>query len=183
MVIKFITGNKDKFEEVKSMLGLPLAQLDLDLPEIQEIDAQEIVKQKLLAAEEHSTGEYIVEDTSLYLDCLGGKLPGPLIKWFIKAIGNEGIVEMTQKFGNDGVEARTIIGYAKKNGEMNFFEGSLRGRIVSARGNKDFGWGPIFQPDGYDKTFGEMERDEKHNISMRSIALRKFKEYLVNCMR
>lgn len=120
MSIKFITGNKNKFEEVKNILGLPLEQLDIDLSEIQEIDAREVLRQKLRVAEEHGKGEYIVEDTSLYLFCLGGKLPGPLVKWFEKAIGN----------------------------------------------------------DGFDKTFGEMTREEKHKVSMRGAATSRLKEFL-----
>lgn len=178
MAIKFITGNKRKFEEIQSILGLELEQLVIDLPEIQEIDAKEIIRRKLLAAQEHEKGDYIVEDTSLYLDCLNGKLPGPLIKWFEKVMGNDGIVEMVEKLGDDKAEARVLIGYSAKNGDIHFFDGAVRGRIVKARGDKDFGWGPIFQPEGKDKTFGEMEREEKHDFSMRGIAARKLKEFL-----
>lgn len=159
-------------------MRLPLEQLDIDLPEIQEIDAQEIVRQKLLAAEEYARGDYLVEDTSLYLDCLGGQLPGPLIKWFLKSLGNDGIARLTEKYGKNGAEAKTILGYAQKSGEIHFFEGVLRGKIVSPRGNKDFGWGPIFEPEGYSQTFGEVTREEKHAISMRSLALKKLKEFL-----
>ena len=86
MNLYFITGNKNKFEEVKSILP-NTEQLDIDLPEIQDIDAKIIIRAKLLAALKHKDGEFIVEDTSLYLDCLGG-LPGPLIKWFMKNMGN-----------------------------------------------------------------------------------------------
>lgn len=179
MSIKFITGNKNKFEEVKNILGLPLEQLDIDLPEIQEIDAREVVKQKLLAAEEHEKGEYIVEDTSLYLPCLGGKLPGPLVRWFEKALGNEGILDLTEKYGDFEAEARSLIGYAAGNSEIHFFEGGVRGKIVAPRGDNDFGWGPIFQPDGFEKTFGEMTREEKHQVSMRGMAVRKLKEFLL----
>lgn len=174
----FVTSNKGKFEEVKRILGLPIEQLDIDLPEVQSLDAQEIIRRKLLAAEEHAEGNYIVEDTSLYFDCLGGKLPGPLIKWFEKAVGNNGLSSLAKKLGNDRAEAKTLIGYIGVGGEVRFFEGILRGKIVSPRGDKDFGWGPIFEPDGSGKTFGEMEREEKHKISMRSIALGKLKQFL-----
>ena len=178
MPIKFVTGNKNKFDEVKQASGLPLEQLVIDLPEIQELDPRKIIEQKLLAAEAYATGEYIVEDTSLYLDCLGGKLPGPFIKWFEKVIGNIGIVKLTKDAGSAKAEARVIIGYMNAKRELHFFEGAVSGTIVPARGNKDFGWGPIFQPEGYEKTFGEMERDEKHAISMRAIATRKLKDFL-----
>ena len=84
MSLYFITGNKNKFEEVKSILP-EIEQLDVDLPEIQDIDAQNIIRFKLLEALRHHAGEFIVEDTSLYFDCLKG-LPGPLIKWFLETI-------------------------------------------------------------------------------------------------
>ena len=119
-----------------------------------------------------------MEDTSLYLECLNGALPGPFIKWFEKGIGNDRIAEMAERMGNDRAEARALIGYLGASGEMYFFEGSVRGKIVAPRGNKDFGWGPIFQPEGHQKTFGEMDRAEKHALSMRGIAARKLKDFL-----
>src|SRR3989339_1825597 len=102
-MIYFITGNKNKFEEVKAILP-EVEQLDINLLEIQEIDAKEIIKAKLKEALSHQKGEFIVEDASLYLDCLNG-LPGPLIKWFQKTIGIEGIADLAEKFGNDGALA------------------------------------------------------------------------------
>jgi len=98
MKLYFITGNKDKFEEVGSILT-NIEQLDIDLPEIQEIDAKVIIKTKLLQALNHKEAEFILEDTSLYLDCLNG-LPGPLIKWFMKTIGNEGLFNIIEKLQN-----------------------------------------------------------------------------------
>ena len=180
MSLKFITGNKNKFEEVQKMLGLPLERLEIDLPEIQSLDAEEIIRHKLLSAEEHAKGKYIVEDTSIYLECLGNKLPGPLIKWFEKAIEPKGISELAQKMGNQKATARTIVGFADEDGGMHFFEGVQRGLMVAPRGDKDFGWGPIFQPEGSSKTYGEMERDEKYSISMRAIAVHKLHDYLKN---
>lgn len=175
MPLYFITGNKNKFEEVKTILP-EAEQLEIDLPEIQEIDGHEIIKAKLAEAIKSNKGELIVEDTSLYLDCLNG-LPGPLIKWFLKAVGAKGIADMTQKLGNDKAEAKTIIGYAK-NGEVKFFEGLIHGQIVAPQGETTFGWDPIFKPKGYDKTFAQMSRQEKNEISMRRLALSKLKQFL-----
>ena len=176
MALYFITGNRNKFEEAKSILS-DLKQLDIDLPEIQEIDAHEIIKAKLCEALKHEKGELIVEDTSLYLDCLNG-LPGPLIKWFLKTIGNEGLVNFVQKLGNDRAQARTIIGYAKNPEEIHFFEGVVRGIIVYPRDGTHFGWDPIFQPEGCTRTFSEMGPDEKNKISMRRMAFDKLKQFL-----
>lgn len=175
-MLYFLTGNKGKLEEVKSILG-DVEGLDIDLPEIQDIDAHEIIKAKLEEAKKHHRGEFIVEDTSVYLKSLNG-LPGPLIKWFLKTIGIEGVAKIAEKLGDRDAEAKTIIGYSNKTGDVRFFEGAIGGSIVPPRGDGGFGWDPIFLPEGYSKTFGEMEREEKNSLSMRKIALEKLKEYL-----
>jgi len=178
MAIKFITGNKNKFEEISSILKVPLEQQNIDLPEIQSLDAREVIKEKLLAAQDYASGEYLVEDTSFYLACLNYQLPGPFIKWFEKAIKNDGLVQLAEKLGNNGARASTLLGYINSAKEITFFEGTLEGKVVSSRGDKDFGWGPIFEPEGKTKTFGEMNREEKHAISMRGIAARKLAVFL-----
>ncbi len=177
MPIYFITGNKNKFSEVKQIIP-EIEQLDIDLPEIQEIDAKEVIKAKLLEALKHKNGEIIVEDTSLYLDCMNG-LPGPLIKWFLQKIGNEGIYNIAEKLENNKAQAKTIIGYAKNSKQIYFFEGIIQGKIVKPKGNTDFGWDPIFQPNGYEKSFAELAPEEKNEISMRKIAVNKLKEFLL----
>lgn len=176
MKLYFLTGNKNKFEEAKAILR-DIEQLDLDLPEIQEIDAKEIIKAKLQEAFNHKKGEFLIEDTSLYLDCLNG-LPGPLVKWFLKTIGNEGLFNIAEKLGNLKAEAKTIVGFAKNRDEIYFFEGVVKGEIVSPRGDNGFGWDKIFEPEGFSKTFAEMSLEEKNAISMRRIALNKLKEFL-----
>ncbi len=176
MALYFITGNKNKFSEVKAIIP-NVEQLDIDLPEIQDIDAKKIISAKLLEALNYKQAEFIVEDTSLYLECLNG-LPGPLIKWFMKTIGNDGLFNIAEKLGNNKAEAKTIIGYAKNPKEIYYFEGSVKGKIVSPRGKSGFGWDPIFQPEGFSKSFAELTPEEKNKISMRRIALNKLKEFL-----
>ena len=176
MSLYFITGNKYKFDEVKSILP-EIEQLDVDLPEIQDIDAQNIIRLKLLEALRHHAGEFIVEDTSLYLDCLKG-LPGPLIKWFLETIGNKGLASVAEKFGDNKARAITIIGYAKNSENIYFFDGFACGKIVPPAGSSNFGWDPIFQPDGFEKTFAEMTAEEKNTISMRRVAVEKLKSFL-----
>jgi inosine triphosphate pyrophosphatase len=172
----FITGNLNKFKEIQAILP-NVEWLDIDLPEFQELDAKEIIKQKLLEAYRHKDGEFMVEDTSLYFDCLNG-FPGPLIKWFLKRLGNAGLAELVERYENDRAEAKTMIGYAKNRDEMYFFEGSIKGRIVLPKGDTTFGWDPIFLPDGYDVTFAEMSREQKHEISMRTNAAKQVRDFL-----
>jgi len=176
MALYFITGNKNKFAEVSAILP-HVEQLDIDLPEIQDIDAKEIIKAKLLEALNHKQAEFIVEDTSLYFKCLNG-LPGPLIKWFMKTVGNEGLFNIVEKLGNNKAEAKTIIGYAKNPDEIYYFEGTVKGSVVSPIGKSGFGWDPIFQPEGFSKSFAELTQEEKNEISMRRIALNKLKEFI-----
>ena len=59
------------------------------------------------------------------------------------------------------------------------FEGTIEGTITqNLAGSNGFGYDPIFQPDGYDATFAEMDMAEKNKISHRAIALKKMIEFL-----
>ncbi|MEO5351512.1 MAG: hypothetical protein H7836_17985, partial [Magnetococcus sp. YQC-3] len=117
-------GNKGKLEEVQKLLP-SVKQLDIDLPEIQGLDPKEILKEKLLVAQRHSNDAFIVEDTSFTIEGMNG-LPGPLCKWFLKSIGNEGVVKLTSLFGNKAY-ATSMIGYSNENKEIMFFEGIIKG--------------------------------------------------------
>lgn len=174
--IIFITGNKGKLSEAQSIIP-GIAGKEIDLPEIQETDAKKIIEAKLSEAFKHHRGEYIVEDTSLYFDCLNG-LPGPLIKWFLEKLGDRKLAELARKYQNQKAEAKTFIGYINKSGKTKFFEGRIKGKIVLPRGPEGFGWDKIFLPEGYKITFGEMAREDKNKISMRKIALTKLAKYL-----
>ncbi|MBD3252277.1 non-canonical purine NTP pyrophosphatase [Candidatus Pacearchaeota archaeon] len=175
MEIYFITGNENKFREFQYFIP-DLKRLEIDLPEIQSVNPEEIIKEKIKAALVHKKAGIIVEDTSLFLECLKG-LPGPLIKWFMETIGLEGIYELAEKHDNFNAQAKVVIGYS--DGEnIKFFEGTVRGKIVKPKVKSDFGWDSIFKPDGFDKSFAEMSNEEKNNISMRKIALEKLRDFL-----
>lgn len=59
------------------------------------------------------------------------------------------------------------------------FQGVVEGHLVwPPRGNGGFGYDPMFQPNGFDQTFGEMDADQKHGISHRARAVAHLKEYL-----
>lgn len=177
-MIYFITGSEDKFNEAKAIIP-ELERLDIDLVEIQDTNARNILEAKLREAATHRQGRFIVEDTSLYFDCLNG-LPGPLIKWFMKTVGDKGLYEIVEKVDSgNAAQAKTIIGYYD-NGTTSYFEGTVNGEIVSPRGNNGFGWDAIFLPEGSDKTFAEMTADEKNSLSMRKIAFNKLKNKLLN---
>jgi len=177
-MVYFITGNKNKFEEARIVIR-DLVQLDIDLPEIQETNSRKIIEAKLKEAFNHKKGEFIVEDVSLCLDCLNG-LPGPLIKWFLKEIGNEGIYKIAEKFGNYKAEGKVILGYAKSEKDIHFFESTIKGKIVFPKKKTEFGWDPIFQAEGSEKSFAEMRKENPEFITMRKIAFGKLKYFLEN---
>lgn len=171
----FVTGNRNKFLEIQSFIPT-LQQLDIDLPEIQSLDAREVVRNKVISAQKFRNAGFIVEDTSLCLDCLNG-LPGPFIKWFLHTLGAKGLFQMAEKLGNTKATARTIIGFSGNDEDILFFEGTSEGSICAPRGTNGFGWDKIFMPKGKSRTFAEMDDAEKQCDSMRTIALKKLKDY------
>ena len=176
MKITFITGNKNKFDEAKKIIP-DLEQSAVDLTEIQSIDPKEIIVHKLNEAKKLMKGNLVVEDTSLYFEGLNG-LPGPFIKWFLKTVGNEGLAKMVEPFNNNRAEAKVIIGFQTENGYTEFFEGSIKGQVVKPRGDKGYGWDPIFMADGMNKTFAELTIEEKAKVSMRGTAFKKLADFI-----
>ncbi len=174
-MIHFITSNKNKFEEAQVFIP-DLKQIDIDLLEIQSLDPKVIIRYKLEQAYQHTSGEFIVEDTSLHLDALGG-LPGPFIKWFLESVGAKGLSRIAIESKKTAAVARAIIGYSRAENDVHFFEGMVKGVIVKPRGTSKFGWDPIFVPYGQKQTFAEMGQQAKNELSHRSAAFRKLKEW------
>lgn len=180
--ITFITGSTRKFDEMAAVINsdnVQLSQYVIDLPEIQELDPHAIIKAKLEEATKRldPNARIMVEDTSLYMDALGG-LPGPLVKWFLATLGPDGLAHIALKLENTKVKARTIIGYSQHGNPPQYFEGEVEGSIVSPRVKDGFGYDLIFVPNGQTKTFAEMDIDEKKQYSMRANAGRKLKVFL-----
>lgn len=181
--ITFVTGNAKKLEEVIKILGdkfpFELINKKIDLPELQgEID--DICKKKCKAAFEIVQGPVIVEDTSLCFNALKG-LPGPYIKWFLDKLGPEGLHKLLAGYEDKSAQAICTLAYhpANENDEILLFQGITNGTIVYPRGSRDFGWDPCFQPVGYEKTYGELEKAEKNQISHRYKAVDLLREYFL----
>lgn len=211
--ILFITGNQGKLSEVQAYLdGIPhvhLKALSIDLPELQAATSAEISRLKAVEAfrvvnklTPHDPlppdgTPVLVDDTSLGFRALNN-LPGAYIKWFLKSIGSEGLVKLTEGFRVPGdadnthrlAVASCVFSYctgSDTNGKPHVvqFVGECPGRIVDTpRGAKGFGWDPIFAPEvntsgtPYSHTFAEMEVAEKNVISHRARALEKLHAYL-----
>ena len=181
MAIKLITGNKRKLGEFNQILGpnISVEQLEIDLDEIQGLDPKKILEHKLNEASKHHKGEMLVEDTSVFLEALEWKFPGPLIKWLWAAIGANGTYKLAENSGKTGAKAVVSIGYYDGK-ECHYFEGTIEGDIVSPRGESDFEWDVIFRPKGEKRAYSQMSKEEKHKISARGKALEKFREYYLS---
>lgn len=187
--INLVTGNKGKWKEFKDLIGhgFELKQINFDLKEIQELDSKKVVKEKLFEADKlwkerfknrKRTDWLMIEDTCLSVKSLG-ELPGPMIKWFLTSLGLKGLAELVLKQKNQLAIAKTTIGLLNHNYKMKFFEGVISGRIVLPRGKNGFGWDLIFQPDGSDKTFAQMDQKEKNMVSMRRLAVEKMLRFML----
>ncbi|KAF8551731.1 Ham1-like protein [Imleria badia] len=182
--LTFVTGNANKLMETKYILsqGVPIeidsqdldskSAFSLPLPELQGT-TQEVARAKCRRAAELLGRACITEDTALCYDALGG-LPGPYIKHFMKTIGHEGFPT------KDAYALCTFAYSAGPGSEPILFEGRTDGTIVPARGPTTFGWDPVFQPKGFDKTYAEMSKEEKNVISHRYRALDKLRTYLAS---
>lgn len=175
MSLCFVTRNKNKVREFEEILGIKLEQKDINLPEIQSINVNVVVKHKTLLAYEQVRKPVITEDTGLTFDTWNG-LPGALINWFLNSIGNEGLCKMLKGYDNRAAKGEVIIGYYDGK-EYQEFRGSIKGTIApEPKGEYGFGWDAIFIPAGSSQTFAEMSSLEKNKISMRRIALNKLKK-------
>ncbi|EFJ42082.1 hypothetical protein VOLCADRAFT_110025 [Volvox carteri f. nagariensis] len=181
--IYFATGNKKKLEEVTAILqsGAPLPfvmeAVKLDLPELQG-EPEEISKEKCRIAAKLVGGAVMVEDTSLCFNALKG-LPGPYIKWFLEKLGHDGLNKMLAGFDDKTAYAQCIFAYTTgPEVEPIVFVGRTPGRIVAARGPPDFGWDPIFEPEGFETTYAEMDKETKNKISHRYRSLDLLRSHL-----
>lgn len=184
--LTFITGNAKKLQEVRQILPndfpYELVAKKIDLPELQGGDAKEIALEKCRLASEQIRGPCFTEDTCLSFTALNG-MPGPYIKWFLEKCGHDGLNRMLVGFDDKSATASTFLAFTEgdKDDEIHVFEGATPGKIVQPRGCLDFGWDPIFEPDeGEGKTYAEMEKNAKNQISHRSRALAKFFQYVVD---
>ena len=94
-------------------------------------------------------------------------------------IGREGLFKMVQPYEDRSAYALCVFAYcASPQSEPQLFVGRCDGTIVEPRGENMFGWDPIFEPVGYDKTFAELDSETKNKISHRGKALVYMKEFL-----
>ncbi|MEW5759888.1 MAG: XTP/dITP diphosphatase [Candidatus Thermoplasmatota archaeon] len=176
MCMIFITSNKGKYLEAKIILGNSLKQKNIFYPELQADSIEDVVNFGIeyLKTKENN---FIIEDSALFIDALNG-FPGVYSSFVYRKIGNDGILKLMENEKNRKARFECCIGFFSKKEGKKIFKGRCDGKIAKEkRGNKGFGYDPIFLPLGAKKTFGEMERNEKNIFSHRAKALNKFALY------
>jgi len=173
----FITSNENKLRQARAILNRPLNGRGLEIPEIQSLQVKEVIVKKAEEAYRITGEPVLVEDTGLYINSLGG-FPGALVKWVLKTIKNEGICNLLR--GHSDRRAYAETGICIYDGtSLKTFYGRIDGMITEEpRGTMGMGWAPVFQPDGYATSFGEMTEEEKNKISMRAKAFIELRRYL-----
>ncbi|HUP26537.1 MAG TPA: non-canonical purine NTP pyrophosphatase [Candidatus Limnocylindrales bacterium] len=173
--ITFVTGSNNKVAEAKAILPFTIKNKQIDLDEIQTLDAEQVVHHKLHQAFRIVGGPVMVDDVSAELESLNG-LPGPFIKFFEQKLGQDALYKLV-KTKNDRVKITCHLGYCDGQKEI-IVKGVLYGTVVSPRGENGWGFDKVVMPDGQTRTMAEMSPEEKNNISHRYLALKLLAEKL-----
>jgi XTP/dITP diphosphohydrolase len=181
-VVFFATGNINKFNEARSILsqhGIAVGMLKLKGDEVQSDSLKEIAQKSVQNAYKRSHLPIFVEDAGLFVDALCG-FPGPYAAYAYKTIHNSGILKLMEGATERAAKFQSVIAYCDDQTpcEPICFDGEVKGEITHVerkqQGKSGFGFDPIFQPLGSEKTFAEMTIEEKNGFSHRAMAIRKF---------
>ena len=180
------TRNTHKTREIQHILGPEFRVRDLWAhPEVSEIresgtSFEENAKLKALAASRRLPTLVIADDSGLEVDGLGGA-PGIYSARYAGAKGTEKdkidklLGELARVRATDNrrrARFRCVVALARNGNVLGTFEGVVEGRIAKeVRGDSGFGYDPIFIPDGFEQTFGELSADVKKTISHRAKAI------------
>jgi XTP/dITP diphosphohydrolase len=200
--------NAGKVREIRELLGpygiKPVSAAELDLPEPEEtgVTFMDNADLKARAAADLSGLPALADDSGLCVEALGDR-PGvfsarwALVDPHVDPAAEPGEVTGERDFGRAmrrvhdelaalGPDASRnahfvcALALCWPDGHSEWFEGRVDGTIVwPPRGDRGFGYDPIFLPAGRDLTFGEMDPAEKHAISHRADAFRKLVEKLL----
>lgn len=195
MLIALATANRGKVEELSRLLPswvevTTIADLGVELPEETGETFLENALLKARAVAERAQVVAVADDSGLEVDALGG-LPGVRSARFAGEPPNDQAnnVLLLEKLAGVPPEGRTarfrsVVAMVAPDCCEFYEEGVVEGEIVSSpRGESGFGYDPLFQPQGYLRTFAEMALDEKNEISHRGRAFRKVAPRLVEFVR
>ncbi|MEQ8292307.1 MAG: RdgB/HAM1 family non-canonical purine NTP pyrophosphatase [Roseovarius sp.] len=183
------THNAGKLKEIKSLLepyGITvIGAAERNLPEPEETESTFVGNARIKA---HSAAKAtglpaLSDDSGIEIDALGG-MPGVwTADWAETETGRDFVVAMNRAHDEllkSGAPqpwtARfccTLV-LAWPDGHDEVFPGTVDGHVVwPMRGDMGHGYDPVFQPNGYDRTFGEMDGNEKNRMSHRADAFAK----------
>ena len=184
------THNKGKLEEIGDLLspyGVSLTSAaDHGLTEPAETETTFVGNARIKAhfAAKATGLPALADDSGIEIDALRGAPGVYTADWAETPNARDFVMAMTRTWSElekvNAPEPRTTrfcctLVLAWPDGHDEVFEGRMSGRIVwPMRGDQGHGYDPIFQPDGHDVTFGEMDRWEKNKISHRADAFQKF---------
>lgn len=188
MQLIFATNNRHKIEELRSVVrgGLEIitleeAGIDIDIPEPYNTLEQNASEKSRVIYQLTNTNCFS-EDTGLEVYSLNGE-PGVHSARFAgeERSFDKNIEKLLDKLigiSDRKARFRTCISL-RMDGKEFLFEGICEGRIIEEkRGNLGFGYDPVFVPDGVDKTFAEMNLEEKNKYSHRKKAMDKLVVFL-----
>ncbi|MBR0194962.1 MAG: RdgB/HAM1 family non-canonical purine NTP pyrophosphatase [Paludibacteraceae bacterium] len=187
MKLVFASNNAHKLAEVRQMMPEGVEVLSLSdigfhqeieetgttLEQNSEIKAETVEKWLRVTGYGLSVDGVFADDTGLEIDALGGKPGVYTARWAGEPAANrkKALTELADK-EDRGAQFRTVITLIRANGEKLSVSGIVRGRIAKEEyGEGGFGYDPVFIPEGYDKTFGELTAAIKNTISHRARAL------------
>ncbi|MFN3755345.1 MAG: non-canonical purine NTP diphosphatase [Flavobacterium sp.] len=188
MKLVFATHNQNKVKEIVCLLPPFYEMVSLneigfseEIPETaQTLEGNATIKAETIY---HSTGmNCFADDTGLEVEALKGA-PGVYSARYagLQKNASDNIEKLLMEMGsieNRKAQFRTVICLII-NGEKYLFEGKIVGQIEKEpRGEGGFGYDPIFTPDGFEKTFAEMNLEEKSKMSHRGIAFDKMIHFL-----
>ena len=189
MVIELVvaTRNRHKTHEIQYILGPGFKVRDLgahpDISEIRESGTsfEENAKLKALAASRQLPALVIADDSGLEVDALGGT-PGIYSARYAGANAtardkiDKLLHELERVRATDDrrrARFRCVVALARNANLLETFEGIMEGTIATeVRGDYGFGYDPIFIPEGFEQTFGELPKEVKNTISHRAKAIR-----------
>ena len=170
----FITSNRHKVEEIQKMTDIHIEQKPLPYPEIQTDTLEKVAVYGINYCYTRLSEPCFIEDSGLFIDALSG-FPGVYSKYVYTTIGCEGILRLLDTPRT--ASFKSVIAY--KDTEVNLFIGTVKGVITHRKkGDKGFGFDPVFLPHGERKTFAQMEPEEKNLYSHRGKAFKAFLRYL-----
>ena len=183
------THNKGKLEEISALLAPfsvnVVSAADLGLPEPDETETTFVgnARIKAHAAAKASGLPALADDSGISVDALNGAPGVYTADWTETAHGRDFVLGMTRVWTElEALNApyprraqfRCTLVLAWPDGHDEVFEGVMQGQVVwPMRGDQGHGYDPMFQPDGYAITCGEMDRWKKNEISHRADAFHK----------